>query len=276
MENLFRFSTEFPSLSPSSPLIEWYARLASASGPVFARRDGHGFRVLSGAPWAGAHETGATVDARATRLLVPVQPSKIVCVGRNYAAHAAEMAAGVPEEPILFLKPPSSLVATGDPIVIPTGVGRVDHEVEMGLVIGRHLHRASLDQARHGIFGVTCVNDVSARALQKKDGQWTRAKAFDTFCPLGPGIARGLDPDALSLRASVNGAERQRGHTRDLLVKSAELVAFVSRVMTLEPGDVISTGTPEGVGPLEPGDVVSLELEGVGTLENPVRAEDGS
>lgn len=260
-------------MPPSSPRIEWYARLAGDHGPVFARRDGHGFRVLSGAPWDGARETGVTVDAGAARLLVPALPSKIVCVGRNYAAHAAEMAAGVPEEPILFLKPPSSLVATGEAIVIPAGVGRVDHEVEMGLVVGRRLHRASVAEARQGIFGVTCVNDVSARVLQKRDGQWTRAKGFDTFCPLGPGIARGLDPDALFLRASVNRTERQRGHTRDLLVKSAELVAFVSRVMTLEPGDVISTGTPEGVGPLEPGDVVSLELEGVGTLENPVRAE---
>jgi len=260
-------------LPSSSSSIEWYARLAGDSGPVFARRDGDGFRILSGAPWDGARETGVIVEARAARLLVPARPSKIVCVGRNYAAHAAEMAAGVPEEPILFLKPPSSLVAPGDPIVIPRGVGRVDHEVEMALVVGRRLHRASLDEARQGIFGVTCVNDVSARILQKKDGQWTRAKGFDTFCPLGPGIARGLDPDDLGLAASVNGAERQRGHTRDLLVKSAALVAFVSRVMTLEPGDVISTGTPEGVGPLEPGDVVSLELEGVGTLENPVRAE---
>lgn len=273
MENLFRFSGESPSLHSSSH-IERFARLAAERGPVYARRVAEDrFQVLVGAPWSDARETGETLSATSARLLVPAWPTKIVCVGRNYAKHAAEMAAAVPEEPILFFKPPSSLLASGEAIVIPEGVGRVDHEVEMALVIGRRLHRASLAEARDGIFGVTCVNDVSARVLQKKDGQWGRAKGFDTFCPMGPVIARGLDPDALALSARVNGVVRQSGHTSDLMVKSAELVAFISRVMTLEPGDVISTGTPDGIGPLEPGDVVSLDLEGVGTLENPVRAE---
>jgi 2-keto-4-pentenoate hydratase/2-oxohepta-3-ene-1,7-dioic acid hydratase in catechol pathway len=262
---------ETASLPPS---LSWFARVALGRGAAYARRDGDMLVVLDGAPWQDARETGERLPAAGARLLVPCTPTKIVCVGLNYAMHVAESTTGAstaPEEPMLFFKPPSALLAPGEPIVIPEGVGRVDHEVEMALVIGTRLTRGSLAEARRAIFGVTALNDVSARVLQKKDGQWGRAKGFDTFCPLGPGIARGLDPDALRLSARVNGAVRQEGTTRDLLVKSAELAAFVSRVMTLEPGDVISTGTPAGVGPLTPGDVVEIEVEDVGRLANPVR-----
>jgi 2-keto-4-pentenoate hydratase/2-oxohepta-3-ene-1,7-dioic acid hydratase in catechol pathway len=258
---------------PTSAPISRFARLALERGPTYARLDESAWMVLDAPPWASPRESGERVSFTAAQLLVPCLPSKIVCVGRNYADHAREMASEVPEEPVLFFKPPSALLAPGDAIVLPANVGRVDHEAEMALVLGAHVRSASLDEARRAIFGVTGVNDVSARVLQKKDGQWGRAKGFDTFCPMGPVIARGLDPDALAVRSRVNGAIRQDGHTRDLLVKSAELVAFVSRVMTLEPGDVISTGTPAGVGPLAPGDVVEIEVEDVGTFANPVVAE---
>jgi 2-keto-4-pentenoate hydratase/2-oxohepta-3-ene-1,7-dioic acid hydratase in catechol pathway len=256
--------------------LSWFARIALPRGAAFARRDGDTFVVLDGAPWTDPRETGERVAGRDARLLVPCTPSKIICVGLNYAMHVAESTTGAskaPEEPMLFFKPPSALVAQGEAIVLPAGAGRVDHEVEMALVVGTRLRRASVAEARRAIFGVTALNDVSARVYQKKDGQWGRAKGFDTFCPLGPAIARGLDPDALGLRARVNGALRQEGNTRDLLVKSAELLAFVSSAMTLEPGDVLSTGTPAGVGPLEPGDTVEIEVDGVGTLANPVVAE---
>jgi 2-keto-4-pentenoate hydratase/2-oxohepta-3-ene-1,7-dioic acid hydratase in catechol pathway len=254
----------------------WFARIALPRGAAYARREGDTLVVLDGAPWSHPRETGERVASHDARLLVPCTPSKIICVGLNYAMHVAESTTGAskaPDEPMLFFKPPSALVAIGEAIVLPQGAGRVDHEVEMALVVGTRLRRASVEEARRAIFGVTALNDVSARVYQKKDGQWGRAKGFDTFCPLGPGIARGLDPDALGLCARVNGTVRQDGNTRDLLVKSAELLAFVSRAMTLEPGDVLSTGTPAGVGPLEPGDTVEIEVDGVGTLSNPVVAE---
>lgn len=254
----------------------WFTRIALPRGAAYARREADALIVLDGAPWSSPRDTGERVAWEGARFLVPCLPTKIICVGLNYAMHVAESttgAAAAPEEPMLFFKPPSALIAAGEPIVLPAGAGRVDHEVEMALVVGTRLRRGSVEEARRAIFGVTALNDVSARVYQKKDGQWGRAKGFDTFCPLGPGIVRGLDPDALGLRARVNGSVRQEGHTRDLLVKSAELLAFVSRVMTLEPGDVLSTGTPAGVGPLAPGDTVEIEVDGVGTLANPVVAE---
>ena len=207
------------------------------------------------------------------RLLIPARPSKIICVGLNYALHIQESASRdtAPDEPILFLKPPSALLAPEETIVLPPGVGRVDHEAEVALVIGRRIRCVTVDEAREAVFGVTALNDVSARALQKKDGQWTRAKGFDTFCPLGPAVVCGLDPDNLAVSSRVNGETRQSASTRDFLFSSAELVSFISGVMTLLPGDVISTGTPAGVGPLHDGDTVEIEVEGVGVLANPVR-----
>lgn len=202
-----------------------------------------------------------------------IAPSKIVCVGRNYAAHAREMGNEVPSHPLLFLKPPSALIGPGDPIIIPPESGRVEHEAEIGVVIGRRLRRASRQQAEEAIGGFTCVNDVTARDLQKTDGQWGRAKGFDSFCPAGPAVVKGLDWRRLEVIGRVNGEERQRGRTSEMHFDIPTLLAFISNAMTLEPGDLVLTGTPAGVGPLRPGDEVEVEVPGVGVLRNPVQAE---
>ncbi|MBZ0254051.1 MAG: fumarylacetoacetate hydrolase family protein, partial [Candidatus Methylomirabilis sp.] len=189
--------------------------------------------------------------------------------------HAAEMGKAVPEEPMLFMKPPSAVVGPGDEIVLPKQSRVVHHEGELAAVIGTRLRNVDRTEARAGILGWTCLNDVSARDLQKKDVQYTRAKGFDTFCPIGPCIARGpgIDPERLSVRTFVNGEPRQDGSTDDLIWSAAEVVRFVASVMTLRPGDVVSTGTPSGVGPLAGGDVVRVEIPGIGALENPVVSE---
>lgn len=206
-------------------------------------------------------------------LLPPLMPGKLVCVGRNYAAHAAEHQAAVPDEPMLFLKPPSAVIAHGAPIELPANVGRVDHEAELAVIIGRRARRVRREDALDYVLGYTCANDVSARDYQRKDGQWGRAKGFDTFCPMGPVLATDLDPARLAVRARVNGETRQNGSTADMVFDVPFLIAFVSAVMTLEPGDVILTGTPEGVSPIAPGDVVEIEVEGIGALRNPVVAQ---
>jgi 2-keto-4-pentenoate hydratase/2-oxohepta-3-ene-1,7-dioic acid hydratase in catechol pathway len=225
---------------------------------------------LSHAPWLGGSPTGQLIARPDTRLLVPVEPSKIVCVGRNYAAHARELGNEVPKEPLLFLKPPSSLLAHGEHVVLPAQSERVEHEAEVGVVVGRRLRNASPDQALAASFGITCLNDVTARDLQRRDVQFTRGKGFDTFCPVGPWIESEFDARELNVIGRVNGVERQNGHARDMAFPIAELIAFISSVMTLEPGDLIATGTPEGVGPLVAGDVVEVEVLGVGTLINTV------
>jgi 2-keto-4-pentenoate hydratase/2-oxohepta-3-ene-1,7-dioic acid hydratase in catechol pathway len=235
-------------------------------------RDEHTLERWSAAPWLGGGATGELIARPDTRLLVPVAPSKIVCVGRNYAAHAKELGNEVPSEPLLFLKPPSSLLAHGEAIVLPPQSARVEHEAEIGVVIGQRLRHASPAQARAAIFGFTCLNDVTARDLQRRDVQFTRGKGFDTFCPVGPWIETELEPTDLTIIGRVNGAQRQHGHTRDMAFPILELLAFISSIMTLEPGDLIATGTPEGVGPLNPGDVVEVELEGVATLISLVEA----
>ncbi len=202
------------------------------------------------------------------------RPGKIVCVGRNYAAHAKELGNAVPERPLLFLKPPSAVIGDGDTIVLPPASARVEHEAEIAVVIGRRLSRADEAAARAAIGGITCANDVTARDLQKADGQWTRAKGFDTFCPVGPRVlpvdGATFDFAGLEVIGRVNGAVRQHGHTRDMAFGIPFLVAYISGIMTLEPGDLVLTGTPEGVGPLVAGDVVEVEVPGVGTLRNPV------
>lgn len=202
-----------------------------------------------------------------------VTPGKIVCVGRNYVAHAREMGNDVPAVPMLFLKPPSSVIGPGDAILLPPQSRQVEHEAEIGVVIGRRVRRVSPDKAVTAIRGYTCANDVTARDLQKTDGQWGRAKGFDTFCPAGPVVAEGLDWRALEVIGRVNGEERQRGRATEMHFPIPVLVSFISEAMTLEPGDLILTGTPAGVGPLQPGDVVEVEIPGVGVLRNPVRAE---
>ena len=201
-----------------------------------------------------------------------VRPGKIIGIGRNYVEHAAELGNAVPKQPLFFLKPPSSVIADGEPIVLPPESVQVEYEGEIGVVIGRSLRRATEAQARAAIAGVTCVNDVTARDLQRSDEQWTRAKGFDTFCPIGPRIVA-IDPTqlgTLEVRCRVNGVERQHGSAREMVFGILALVAYVSQVMTLEPGDLIATGTPSGVGPLRAGDVVEVEIPGVGVLRNPV------
>lgn len=228
-------------------------------------------RRVEGDP-LGDWTPGPRVDQPIARLtlLAPIVPTKIVAVALNYRAHAAEQGKALPGEPLFFLKPSTAVIGPGEPIRLPPGVGRVDHEAEMGIVIGRRASAVPAEAAADYVFGVTCVNDVTARALQKQVGHYTRPKGFDTFAPVGPAIATGLDWSNLRVRGSVNGVVRQDSTTADLIFTVPELVAFISAVMTLLPGDIISTGTPAGIGPLAPGDVVSIEVEGVGELENPV------
>jgi 2-keto-4-pentenoate hydratase/2-oxohepta-3-ene-1,7-dioic acid hydratase in catechol pathway len=205
-------------------------------------------------------------------LLPPVQPSKIVCVGRNYREHAAELGNEVPQEPLLFFKPPSSLLPPGASILRPTVSERTDYEGELGVVIARRCHRlADSDDVRPYILGYTCVNDFTARDLQNKDGQWTRAKGFDTFCPVGPVVVDGLDPWAgVQVETRVNGDVRQSGNTRDFIFPLDIIIRYISQIMTLEPGDLIATGTPKGVGPVVAGDAIEVSIEGLGQLRNPV------
>jgi 2-keto-4-pentenoate hydratase/2-oxohepta-3-ene-1,7-dioic acid hydratase in catechol pathway len=204
-----------------------------------------------------------------------VKPSKIVCVGRNYADHAREMGNEVPKAPLLFLKPASALIGNGEAIVLPNASRQVEFEAEIGVTIGRRLRRADPDEAERGIGGFVCLNDVTARDLQKSDGQWTRAKGFDTFCPVGPAVVQGLDWKSLEVIGRVNGVERQRGRTSDMVFSIPILLSYISEIMTLEPGDLVATGTPAGVGPLVPGDVVEVEIPGVGILSNPVTGPQG-
>jgi 2-keto-4-pentenoate hydratase/2-oxohepta-3-ene-1,7-dioic acid hydratase in catechol pathway len=237
--------------------------------------------LLDGAPWLGGQHTGERIagldepdDRPAAKLLAPVEPSKVVCVGRNYRAHAAELGNPMPSEPLLFLKPPSALLEPNGILELPPPdlSSRVEHEVELGLVIGRRVRRATEQEAADAIFGYTIVGDITARDLQRKDKTWTRGKCMDGFCPTGPMVVSGLDPAALGVRCSVNGQLRQEGNTRDMAFSPAVIVAYTSGVMTLEPGDLIATGTPEGVGPLVDGDLLAMTIDGLGELRINVRA----
>ncbi|MCY4662268.1 MAG: fumarylacetoacetate hydrolase family protein [Acidobacteria bacterium] len=227
--------------------------------------------ALEGDPF-GAYRAGPRIERKGARVLAPVQPSKIVAVGLNYKDHAREMGKPLPDEPLIFLKPPSAVIAPGAPIVVPPGVGRVDYEAELAIVIGRTARHVPAARAREHVLGLTCLNDVTARELQARDVQYTRAKGFDTFAPLGPAVAVGLDGHALDVESFVNGERRQASNTRELIFPLDRLVEFVSGVMTLHPGDVIATGTPSGVGPLVPGDRVTVRIEGIGELTNEVAA----
>ncbi|WP_369018439.1 fumarylacetoacetate hydrolase family protein [Thermatribacter velox] len=206
------------------------------------------------------------------KLLAPVKPSKIVAVGLNYADHIAEMGNTPPPNPIIFIKPQTAVIGPGEHIVLPPSSQRVDYEAELGVVIGKKCRSVTPQEAPSFILGYTCFNDVTARDLQKKDGQWTRAKSFDTFAPLGPWINTNLDPSALHIECRLNGELKQSSSTSNLLFSVFELVAFISEIMTLLPGDVIATGTPQGVGPMKDGDLVEVYVEGIGTLSNPVKA----
>jgi 2-keto-4-pentenoate hydratase/2-oxohepta-3-ene-1,7-dioic acid hydratase in catechol pathway len=219
--------------------------------------------------------TSKTYALGRVKLLAPVMPSKVVAVARNYADHAKELgnavpAAGQGELPKVFLKPSTSVVGPGDPIVVPPGTERVDHEAELGVVIGRTLDWTNADEPMKAVAGYTCLNDVTARDFQRADVQFTRGKGFDSFCPLGPWLATGLDASDLRLRGWVDDELRQDGRTKDMLFDVPTVLRFIARIMTLHPGDVIATGTPAGVGPLRAGQRVRIEIEGIGTLENPV------
>jgi 2-keto-4-pentenoate hydratase/2-oxohepta-3-ene-1,7-dioic acid hydratase in catechol pathway len=226
---------------------------------------------IEGHPFGPIQMTGRRWALPDVRLLSPILPSKVVCVGRNYAEHAAEHGAEVPAEPLLFLKPSTSVIGHRDIVRLPVQSQRVEHEAELAVVIGapgaRRVDRAGASAA---IFGYTCANDVTARDLQRTDGQWTRAKGFDSFCPLGPWIVTDMDPGDVEVRCEVNDEVRQLGRTKDMVFDPAVLVSYVSHVMTLLPGDVVLTGTPAGVGPLTDGDTVTVRVEGIGSLTNPV------
>ncbi len=263
-----------------------YCKFASEMGPqygVVEERDGE--------PWVTAWMRPPEEDLRvklpegtlqpkplsALKLLHPVSPSKIVCIGRNYADHAAELGNELPKEPLLFLKAPSSLVGPGDPIILTALSQRVDFEGELGVVIGKTCRNLALEEdVLQYIRGYVCVNDVTARDLQKKDGQWTRGKGFDTFCPVGPIVTGDLDlSQPISVTTRLNGVVKQHGTTADLIFTIPTILRYITAAMTLFPGDLIATGTPAGVGPMQAGDVVEVEVGGIGILRNPVQAEAG-
>lgn len=215
-------------------------------------------------------KTNVSLSLSKVKLLPPVFPSKIVAVGLNYLNHAQELKMPVPEEPVIFLKPPTAVIGQDDEILLPAQSKQVDFEAELAIIIGKQAHDVSPENAPEYILGYCCANDVTARDLQKKDGQWTRAKSFDTFCPLGPWIETAVNPDNLNIKLRVNGKERQNSNTKDMIFNSYQLVSFISKVMTLQPQDVILTGTPPGVGKLTPGDTVEVEIENIGVLRNTV------
>jgi len=231
-----------------------------------------GIRVHRGTPFVAWEPTETLISFDRAQLLAPVFPTKVVGVGRNYADHAAEFGGTVPEEPVIFLKPATAVIGPGAAVVLPPESDEVHHEAELAVVVGRVAHRVAAEDASAFILGYTAANDVSARDLQRRDGQWARAKGFDTFCPLGPAIETEIDPADLSISCTVNGEIRQQASTADMVFGVAELFAFVSRVMTLLPGDVILTGTPAGVGPIRPGDRMEVVVEGIGVLANTVVA----
>ncbi|WP_265444774.1 fumarylacetoacetate hydrolase family protein [Flexivirga meconopsidis] len=248
------------------------ARYTTGDDPTYGLVDGAGEKIaqISGDPlYTKIELTGVTTTVEQVRLLAPVIPrSKIIGIGRNYAEHAAELGNEVPKQPLMFLIPNTAVVGPGDPVVMPPQSQRVDYEGELAVVIGRLCKDVSPDEARTAIFGYTCANDVTARDLQKPDGQWARAKGFDTFCPLGPWIETDLDPGAQRVRTRVAGETVQDGTTADLIFDIPTLISYASHAFTLLPGDVILTGTPEGVGPVEPGQRVEVEVSDIGVLDN--------
>jgi len=248
----------------------------------FKGRTGYGIlqgeriEVLWSTPYDGglANTMGEFVSLAEVRLLAPCEPSKIVALGLNYRDHAAEFGLSIPAEPLLFMKPSSAVIGPDEDIVYPDMSRRVDYEAELAVVIGKTCRHVEEANFRDYVLGYTCINDVTARDLQKKDGQWTRAKGFDTFAPLGPWIETEIpDPDHLRVEAYLNGEVRQDSNTDNLIFPVPTLISFISRIMTLLPGDVIATGTPSGIGPMRPGDLVEIKVEGVGTLRNRLVAE---
>lgn len=243
---------------------------------VYGLVEGESIAPLAAAPWESGgkpERAGEPVARRSATLVVPVSPSKILCVGRNYQAHAAELGQDVPEKPLIFLKPPSALLPHHGTVLLPPESARVDHEGELAVVIGKRCRRLSREEAARAIFGYTCALDITARDLQKIDGQWWRAKGFDTFCPLGPAVETEVDPSDLLLETRVDGVLKQSGRTSAMAFDIPTLVAWASHAMTLMPGDVLLTGTPEGVSPLAPGQTLEVRIAGVGILSVRVEKE---
>ena len=228
---------------------------------------------IDGSPYGEFQREEADIPIDAVKLLAPVTPSKIVCIGRNYAAHVEEHDAQIPESPLVFLKPPSAIIGPGEEILLPPQSNQVEHEAELAVVIGKPGKWIQAEQANEHIFGYTIANDVTARDLQRRDGQWTRGKGFDTFCPVGPWIETEFDPSDAVITCRVNEGIRQFASTRDMVFTVAQLMVFVSSVMKLETGDLLLTGTPAGVGALQNGDSVEIEIEGLGNLKNTVKEE---
>ena len=244
---------------------------ASRVRPAYGLIDLETIHQISAPPWQTWSRQSVTLPLREARLLAPVEPTKIVCVGRNYAAHAAEMGNEVPKEPLIFLKPPSSIVGPDEPIVLTRYSNKVEHEGELAVVVGKSCaHLSDNDDPFAYVLGYTCLNDVSARDLQKRDVQFARAKGFDSFCPIGPHIETQLEPRDALVETRVNGQMRQSGRTSLMIYPVAYLIRWISRMMTLVPGDVLATGTPAGVGPIVAGDSVEVSIAGIGVLHNPV------
>jgi 2-keto-4-pentenoate hydratase/2-oxohepta-3-ene-1,7-dioic acid hydratase in catechol pathway len=249
-------------------------RVARPDGPAFGIVEADHVRLLEGHPFSGVQPTNQVAPLDQVPLLAPIIPSKIMCVGKNYRDHAAEMESAVPDEPLIFSKPATAVIGPGAAIRLPALSAEVHHEAELAVVIGRLTRKVAAEDALDHVLGYTCANDVTARDLQRRDEQWVRAKGFDTFCPLGPWIDTGVDPaHGLSVTCRVNGQVRQEGTTADLVFGVAELIAYVAAFATLLPGDVLLTGTPAGVGPLVDGDAVDVEIGGIGVLHNTVVAD---
>lgn len=245
----------------------------------YAVESGGTYRLVEGDVWGGPRELFESAaksgpEVKPARILSPVTPSKVVAIGLNYKDHAAEMNKKLPEEPLVFSKPPSSVIGPEDAIRLPAWAGRIDYEAEMAVVMGRRASRVKVSDAMDYVLGLTCLCDVTARDLQNKDVQYTRAKGFDSFGPIGPCIAIGLDPSNLSIEGWVNGDKKQSSNTHQLIFPVPELIEFVTRFCTLEPGDIITTGTPSGVGPLKPGDRMMVKVAGIGALSNPCIAAE--
>jgi len=249
-----------------------FVRYMAADGPVWGRLFGETIQALDGVPYMNGKPTGSVVDPKDVRLLAPVVPSKIICVGLNYALHVKESqsATKIPEEPVLFMKPPTAVIGPGENIVYPPSSSRVDYEAELAVVIGRTARNITIEDAVSYIWGYTCANDVTARDLQKKDGQWTRGKGFDTFCPVGPHVVTGIDYREITVESYLNGERKQSGNTSDMIFPVPFLVSYISKIMTLLPGDLISTGTPEGISPMQPGDTIEIRVSDIGSLVNQV------
>lgn len=248
-------------------------RIKAGDDIAYGVADTEGVLVYTGSPFVAWEPTETVVPWSSVKLLSPVLPTKILCVGKNYEDHAAELDGEIPEEPLIFMKPATSVIGQNDPVVHPAISNEVHHEAELAVVISKPARNVKAEDASQYIFGYTAANDVTARDLQRRDGQWTRAKGFDTFCPLGPAIETELDPlERLAVICKVNGEVRQAGFTSDMVFGVAEVLEYITAFMTLLPGDVILTGTPSGVGKVEPGDVMEVELDGIGTLVNRVVA----